>query len=323
MIILIIIVYPKLKVTKQIDKDIEEKNLELNNRNLELHHQNQELQIFNNNLISSKDYLISNIQMLKARKEETISSINELHKQSENMAETLYQKNIELIQEKLSNSSLKESEKYQNNIKSYEEEYLTTLKECSENFETLIAEKRKELEKVEYKLSDLKRITEAAVNANKRAEEERNKVNFYRLNIPEADLEEINKLKEVSKYLRNAEPLNKVIWKVYYENPYTDLIGRVIGKGTHTGIYKITNLQNGMCYVGQAANLSDRWKQHIKRGLGAETPTKNKLYPAMSAIGVENFSFEVIEECERTQLNDREDYWQEYFKAKEFGYSIK
>jgi group I intron endonuclease len=78
-----------------------------------------------------------------------------------------------------------------------------------------------------------------------------------------------------------------------------------------------------MCYVGQAVNLADRWKQHIKRGLGAETPTKNKLYPAMIAIGVENFSFEVIEECPRDALEAREDYWQEYFHAKDFGYSIK
>ena len=78
-----------------------------------------------------------------------------------------------------------------------------------------------------------------------------------------------------------------------------------------------------MCYVGQAANLAERWKQHIKRGLGADPITKNKLYPAMKATGVENFSFEVIEECERSKLDEREDYWQDFFKAKEFGYSIK
>ena len=70
-------------------------------------------------------------------------------------------------------------------------------------------------------------------------------------------------------------------------------------------------------------NIADRWKQHIKRGIGAEPATRNKLYPAMLAIGVENFSFEVIEECSREELDVREDYWQDYFKAKEFGYSIK
>jgi hypothetical protein len=57
--------------------------------------------------------------------------------------------------------------------------------------------------------------------------------------------------------------------------------------------------------------------------LGADPPTRNKLYPAMKSIGPENFTFEVIEICDRSLLDSREDYWQEYFKAKEFGYSIK
>ena len=70
-------------------------------------------------------------------------------------------------------------------------------------------------------------------------------------------------------------------------------------------------------------NLADRWKQHIKRGIGAETPTRNKLYPAMLEYGVENFTFEIVEECERSKLNEREDYWQEYFHARDYGYSIK
>ena len=41
------------------------------------------------------------------------------------------------------------------------------------------------------------------------------------------------------------------------------------------------------------------------------------------AFGPENFTFEVIEECDRAQLDQQEDYWQDYFLAKEFGYSIK
>ena len=146
---------------------------------------------------------------------------------------------------------------------------------------------------------------------------------FYRLVLSDEDIAEIGRLKEVVPYLRDSEPLNKVIWKVYYEKPYTDLIGRVVGTGTHTGIYKITNISNDMCYVGQAANIAERWRQHIKRGIGAETPTRNKLYPAMASFGVENFTFEIIEECDRSLLNDREDYWQDYFHAKDFGYSIK
>jgi hypothetical protein len=149
------------------------------------------------------------------------------------------------------------------------------------------------------------------------------KEKFYKLQLPTEDLEEIEKLREVSKYLRDKEPLNKVIWKCYYEKPTTDLIGRVVGKGAHIGIYKITNTLNGMSYVGQSVNIADRWKQHIKRGLGADTPTRNKLYPAMATFGVENFTFEIIEECNKEQLDEREDYYQDFFHTKDYGYSIK
>ena len=186
-----------------------------------------------------------------------------------------------------------------------------------------IAEQDSKCKELTNQIAQLQQTTDAAVAAAKRAEEIKQEANFYKLQLSEIDLEEIRLLKNISPYLRDKEPLNKVIWKVYYEKPTTDLIGRVVGSGVHTGIYKITNLDNKMCYVGQAANIADRWKQHIKRGLGAETPTKNKLYPAMIAFGVENFSFEMIEECPRGQLDEREDYWQEYFKAKEFGYSVK
>jgi hypothetical protein len=70
------------------------------------------------------------------------------------------------------------------------------------------------------------------------------------LQLPEVDIKEIAQLRSVIPYLRNPEALNKVIWKVYYEKPYTDLIGRVVGNKPKTGIYKITNLENNMCYVG-------------------------------------------------------------------------
>lgn len=192
-----------------------------------------------------------------------------------------------------------------------------------ENFQSETEQAKSNLQTLKNQIQQYQDIVNAAVAANKREEEIKTGQDFYRLVLTDRDKKEISQLREVALMLRDSEPLNKVIWKVYYEKPYTDLIGRVVGSGTHTGIYKITNLQNHMCYIGQAVNIADRWKQHIKRGLGAEIPTKNKLYPAMMSIGVENFSFEIIEECDRSLLNDREDYWQDFFKAKEYGYSIK
>ena len=89
-----------------------------------------------------------------------------------------------------------------------------------------------------------------AVAAAKRAEELKEQTDFYRIKLSETDIKEIEMLRGVIPYLRDKESLNKIIWKVFYEKPTSDLIGRVVGSGTHTGIYKITNIPNGMCYVG-------------------------------------------------------------------------
>lgn len=263
------------------------------------------------------------VNSLKEQKELLLEEIHNLQISAQQKIQNYYQESYKEINQKLDLAKTSLEKQKQQWKKEYENEYLIFLQDIIQEFEKQILTKKSELAVVEDKLIELESITDAAIEAQKREIEKESKQDFYKIILSERDLDEINKLRQVSGFLRDKEPLNKVIWKIYYEKPTNDLIGRVVGPGIHTGIYKITNLQNNMCYVGQAADIASRLKQHIKRGLGAETPTKNKLYPIMSSIGVENFSFEVIEECQRSQLNEREDYWQKYFHAIDFGYSIK
>lgn len=169
-----------------------------------------------------------------------------------------------------------------------------------------------------------KRITlNAAIDAAKRAQLEQIKKDYYKIMLDSVAQEDIEHLRSIEPLLTRPESLNKIIWKVYYEKPVSDMIGRVVGDTTKTGIYKITHCASEMAYVGQAVDIASRWRQHIKRGLGAETPTQNKLYPAMKKFGPEAFMFEILEECDRNKLDEREDYWQDFYRVKEFGYSIK
>ena len=301
-IVLYVVIKPKLQAVQKFDEDTAIKNEHLRTELLEL----------------SKEH-----SSLMAKKEEILSNIATLQKQAEDSANSLYEKSYELANEKMSQAAETMSHKYRQMEETAKQEYYVMLEDCTHNFMEELDAKQKELAAVNSQLLDLSAKLDAAVEANKRAEELRAQQDYYRLQLSPIDIEEIERLRSVTPYLRDSEPLNKVIWKVYYEKPYTDLIGRVVGTGIHTGIYKITNIENQMCYIGQAANIAERWKQHIKRGIGAETPTRNKLYPAMLELGVENFTFEIVEEVERSKLNDREDYWQEYFHAKDFGYSIK
>lgn len=308
-VVVYFILQPKIKKTQEYNLDIERLNNNLIGEKWRLEGETKQLQI--------------ELASLQAKRDEVQSSIFSLEQQAKESADIFYQKNMEIAQTNLDKSLKNASNYYTTQTEQYQSEYKEMMADCALSVSNLLNQKKIELEQLDLAIKEQSEKVNASVEASKRAEEIRSQSDFYKLIIPEEDLDEIKELREVEKHLRNPEPLNKVIWKCYYEKPTTDLIGRVIGSGTHTGIYKITNLTNQMCYVGQAANLAERWKQHIKRGLGADPVTKNKLYPAMKAIGVENFSFEVIEECERSKLDEREDYWQDFFKAKEFGYSIK
>jgi len=195
----------------------------------------------------------------------------------------------------------------------------------AEQFKDTNRRKMDAAKELDEKLSELKSAASAAVEVAKRHAEEENFIKFHSLQMGPYALNDIRRLEEIVPSISQeaGEAIAKVIWKVYYEKPYTDLVGRVIGNGRHTGIYRITNIETQMCYVGQAVDIADRWRQHIKRALNAEPRTQNKLYPAMYQEGLEKFTFEVIEECDQSKLNEREDYWQDFYKAKEYGYSIK
>lgn len=79
------------------------------------------------------------------------------------------------------------------------------------------------------------------------------------------------------------------------------------------GIYKFTNKLTGESYIGQSVDIRKRYIQHKNRydifG-GKPNPKENTYFHAMLRhYGFHNFAFEVLEECNREQLNDREVYY--------------
>lgn len=309
----------KLKATIELDTQTREENAKIIEESQRLLQAQNQLNEKISNLNNDYNSLIKEIDFLKDKKK----ILDDNYQQASLNAEMYCQKANELASEKLAQSAEQMAQKYQQAEDNYQQEYLKAIEESTKEYTNLIIQKQEELNKISQELVEAKAKQNAIVEANKRAEEVKQKEQFYKLNLSEIDIEEIKKLRSIIPYLRSAEPINKVIWKVYYEKSYTDLIGRVIGQGIRTGIYKITNIENQKCYIGQAVNIADRWKQHIKRGVGAEAPTRNKLYPAMYELGPEQFTFEILEECDKSLLDSREDYWQEFYQAKEFGYSIK
>ena len=251
------------------------------------------------------------------------NSLNTLKENAQKQADNFYQLNMAIANQHFEEAAEKAAAEYRQTIEDYKAELDQAKIEGAQALTEELSKKQLAIQEAQIQLDDLNKKVACAIESAKRQEEMETKQDFYRIQLSDIDLEEIEKLRSIEPYLRNAEPLNKIIWKVYYEKPLNSLIGRVIGSGTHIGIYKITEIATGKSYVGQSLDLASRWKQHVKRGLGAEAATRNKLYPAMREAGPENFTFEVVEECLPQELDAKEDYWQDYFGSITYGFSIK
>ena len=205
---------------------------------------------------------------------------------------------------------------YQKAQEDYQKEYLETLEETQKSFADLITNRQEELEEVVKKLNEAKISYQALIKIS----DNKNNIEDFTLQIPPEDLVEIEKLREVLPYLREPEVLNKVIWTVYYQKPYQDLMIRLFGEKKRVcGVYKITYLKDGNIYIGQSVDIQRRFSEHIKKGLGAEPTSKNKLYTLMKKAGVENFSFELLEEIPKEELNKKEKYWIDFYQSDIYG----
>ena len=86
----------------------------------------------------------------------------------------------------------------------------------------------------------------------------------------------------------------------------------------YSGIYIITNTINDKVYVGQAQDLYIRTKHHIS---DERNPLLKK---AFKKYGLDKFTINVLEKCEIEKLDDREQYWMDYYEVtnRDKGYNI-
>lgn len=205
------------------------------------------------------------------------------------------------------------------NVQTYYDQQEQQIREEFEHFQNGIAQEKKELQnKIEQEQAKYDEIIEQF----KRQEQIKQDKNFYRITLTSSQLEDVKKLKAIAAELHDPSILYKLIYKTYYERPFNEMVGRVVTGRGDTGIYKITNLENGRVYIGQTRQaFKERWRTHVKRGLRAEPTTNNKLYAAMWEEGVENFTFEVLAECKAAELNEKERYFIELFHGDSWGYN--
>ena len=94
-----------------------------------------------------------------------------------------------------------------------------------------------------------------------------------------------------------------------------------------TGIYKIQNLINGKCYIGQARNIKSRWAEHKKTSQNPNDIAYNyHLYRSIRKYGLENFDFEIVaeltqEEYTKETLDNLEKFFINFYDSFKNGYN--
>lgn len=84
------------------------------------------------------------------------------------------------------------------------------------------------------------------------------------------------------------------------------------------GIYCWTNKINNKKYVGQSIDIERRRQQHIYSA--GKYMTKISL--AIHKYGLNNFTFEILELCKVEELNEKEQYWINFYDSISNGYNI-
>ena len=87
------------------------------------------------------------------------------------------------------------------------------------------------------------------------------------------------------------------------------------------GIYKITNKINNHSYIGLSTHLEDRWEYH-KTPYNWKRENNKVLYKAIKKYGIDNFKFEILEECSVEELGGKEKYYIKKYNTYYNGYNM-
>lgn len=233
------------------------------------------------------------------------------NKQIENLQETMTHRQEEL------KGFDKDREAAIQELNGLNKEY-ANVQEMVNNMMTMRGDLQVELDRLTASVVDMKNVHSLAVD---RLNEHKVKGGWEPFLSPHEQrlIELIDEV--VSMYPDLASDLNTIKWKKIWLPKVQGIVGQEKLDGK-MGIYRLVLKEDeGVCYVGQAVNIKERWYQHIRKMLGVDNKGNEKLYK-YGDPGL--FVWEVVEEVgDRGKLDERERYWIEFYGSKEWGLNKK
>lgn len=239
-----------------------------------------------------------------ARAEDASAATDRLIQSEEGRAKAELSRRESLIEQEF-----KEKEKY------YQHEYESKKTEMFNNFYTLTEGYQELIEATQKELNEYQAKREAVNQAILREREIEEKADFYRIQIKENDIKDIEVLRTVEPQLANKEVLNKLIFEVFIKRPLNEMEKRVLQGQKIGGIYKITYLKTGESYIGRSVDIGNRWKEHCLSSLNIGTIAHSTFHNILAEKGLWNFTWEVLEEVPKEKQSAREKYWIDFYQT--------
>lgn len=174
-----------------------------------------------------------------------------------------------------------------------------------------------ELEEYETQLKEFRSISESVNQAILRQKELKDQEDFYSLQVPQNDRDDIKVLQSMDLKLHNRDVIPKLIWDLFVRRPAQEMIKRVTAGRDISGIYKITYKETGESYIGKTTSISTRWQNHLKTAIGLDAAARSTLHTRMAADGIWNYTFEILEEVPKDQLSAREAFYIDLYGTKQ------
>jgi hypothetical protein len=176
-----------------------------------------------------------------------------------------------------------------------------------------------ELDKLLIKLNDFQQKQQVINEEILRRRQLEEQQDFFRVMLNESSLSDMQILLSIREKLISRENLDKLIYDAYISKSVTEMIKRVLKGKAPSGIYKITRLKTGEIYIGKSTDVKKRWSEHCKTAYGVGTIAHSILHTTIKKDGIENFTFELLEEVPKDKLTEREKYWITFYDSKNYG----
>ena len=260
--------------------------------------------------------IVRETELLIAREKEKLSAVNSLIEEKKKSVEVEVGAFREIEMQKARTAVSVETDAQQKWAEATLSTYWDGLAQSTQ-------EKEQELAEILALLDDYKKKQQVINEAILRQRQLDEQQDFFRVCLTKETIEDVQILQNVRQKLHFSESLNKLIYDVYVSKSVQEMVKRVLQGGAPSGIYKITRIKTGEIYIGKSTNVKDRWVQHCKTVYGAGTIAHSILHTTMAKDGLENFTFELVEEVPKDKLTEREKYWIDFYGSKQYGLNEK